>query len=50
VKHFYLRLMEIHAKRQDRLTALYANADLGPLLRSEAMRPVRERFPEPGKK
>jgi hypothetical protein len=45
-----LRLFEIHAKRYNILEMFYQDADLGPLLRSDAFRQVRERFPDPSKK
>lgn len=45
-----LRLMQIHAKRYQNLATFYSDPDLGPRLRGDAMKKVREQFPEPGKK
>lgn len=44
-----LRLVEAHARNHIGLADFYRNEDLGPLLRSDAMRQVRERFPDPAK-
>jgi hypothetical protein len=41
------RLMGTHARRYYHLEQAYRSAELGPLLRSDAFRQVRERFPEP---
>jgi hypothetical protein len=45
-----LRLVEAHARHHIGLADFYRNEDLGPRLRSDAMKQVRERFPESAKR
>jgi hypothetical protein len=42
-----LRLLQLFSKGDVGLRDFYRDENLGPVLRSDAMRAVRERFPEP---